>query len=224
MTYNNVETWNEWMDRWGQRHRSDSEIKEVDQHFFERCIDAKRSNFMTISGSWARRYWAPDFLNKQGTWIDKSNWDGWMLHSASLIGDLKGRRGPGAYQHKFLLTAWTQDDSKTVYVGLHHWGRLDQDGNKIQDGTSIKDLGYFEPTDKDMRGLIVYLTVISMVILLSMERFGQSQKAQALAQQEPRMKSSDRFTCNSKHLPDSPTTNQTLSVESIGMIHHWTMI
>ena len=153
MTYNRGQTWKEWEEQWWQRHRSDDEFKEVDQHFFDNYIDAETTNFMTIAGERARVSPAPNLYNKQGIWIDKNNWDGWTLQSASLIGDPKGLRGPGDYQHRFLATAWKQDDSKTVYIGLHHWGSLDPDGNKIPNGKHIKDLGYFEPTDKRYEGV-----------------------------------------------------------------------
>ena len=46
-----------------------------------------------------------NLYNKQGTWIDKNNWDGWTLQSASLIGDRKELHGPGGFQHKYLTTA-----------------------------------------------------------------------------------------------------------------------
>merc|ERR1712196_329599 len=106
------------------------------------------ANPWTIAGERARfamgQSESYDLYNKQGTWIDKNNWDGWTLQSASLIRDPQGRFDRFECGPKFLATAWTEDDSKTVYVGLHHWGSLDPDGNKIPNGTHIKDLGYFE--------------------------------------------------------------------------------
>ena len=94
-----------------------------------------------------------NFFNTLGVLIGKNDWDCWTLQSATLIGDRKGLKGPSELVHNYLTTAWRQDDSKTVYVGLHHWGSLDQEGNKIQNGTHIKDLGYYEPTDERYEGI-----------------------------------------------------------------------
>ena len=152
-------TWKKEAGRWA-KHRSDENIEAVDQNFVNKYIDGSEwqyANPWTIAGERARfamgQSESYDLYNKQGTWIDKNNWDGWTLQSASLIRDPQGRFDRFECGPKFLATAWTEDDSKTVYVGLHHWGSLDPDGNKIPNGTHIKDLGYFEPTDKRYEGV-----------------------------------------------------------------------
>ena len=147
-------TWKYWedqADRWS-RHRSDEDIADVDQHFINNHVDGDMKSW-TIAGQKAKHRGASNLYNKQGVLIDKNDWDGWTLQSATLIGDHKGLKGPSELVHNYLTTAWTQDDSKTVYVGLHHWGSLDQEGNKIPNGTHIKDLGYFEPTDERYEGI-----------------------------------------------------------------------
>lgn len=152
-------TWKKEAGRWA-KHRSHENIEAVDQNFVNKYIDGSEwqyENPWTIAGERARfsmgRSGASSLYNKQGTWIDENNWDGWTLQSASLIRDPQGRFDRFECGPKFLATAWTQDDSKTVYVGLHHWGSLDPDGNKIPNGTHIKDLGYFEPTDNRYEGV-----------------------------------------------------------------------
>ena len=147
-------TWKYWedqADRWS-RHRSDEDIADVDQHFINNHVDGNMKSW-TIVGQKAKHRGASNLYNKQGVLIDKNDWDGWTLRSATLIGDHKGLKGPSELVHNYLTTAWTQDDSKTVYVGLHHWGSLDQEGNKIPNGTHIKDLGYFEPADERYEGI-----------------------------------------------------------------------
>ena len=154
MSYNKWETWKNWeerADRW-TRHRDEESIADVDQSFIDNYIDGGMEAW-TISGVRSREHGASNLFNRQGELIDKNNWDGWTLQSASLIGDRKGLYGPGGFQHKYLTTAWTQDQSKTVYIGLHHWGSLDQDGGNIPDGTHVKSLGYFKPTDKSYEGI-----------------------------------------------------------------------
>ena len=155
------EHWNKLADSYS-RHRSDEEIKDFDQHFFDNYVgfNGRDRDVSTIAGERSRRHMSDpshaNLYNKQGTWIDKNNWDGWTLQSASMIWDPNPGRRWGRLPFggsSYLATAWTQNDSKTVYVGLHHWGSLDPDGNKIPNGTHIKDLGYFEPTDKRYEGV-----------------------------------------------------------------------
>ena len=145
----NWKYWNSEAERWS-RQRSDEDF-DVDQHFIDNYVDDNM--IFTISLIKSRKYGATNPYTTLGILIDNSDWDGWTLQSASLIGDHKGSTGPSGFQHKYLTTAWTNDNNKNVYVGLHHWGSLDQNGNKIPNGTHIRGLGYFKPTDERYEGI-----------------------------------------------------------------------
>ena len=119
-------------------HGCEHDIADVDQHFINNHVDGDMKSW-TIAGQKAKHRGASNLYNKQGVLIDKNDWDGWTLRSATLIGDHKGLKGPSELVHNYLTTAWTQDDSKTVYVGLHHWGSLDQEllAKRMDDNASL---------------------------------------------------------------------------------------